>query len=180
LVPSLTQMNSVHSFLFCFPKIHSNIILPSIPRSCSTQYKDWINRTVRCSSEHRKYWGMILDSSSRSNDRALNKWRYGCAANKTTSGRVILYLVLCSAKLFQLRLLYRIPRFNDSAWLRKDVVVTYCKLPSFEGFNTIAQRTIMLIHWLYRSWYIIFRGLTQNCVDNTARSGITTRETVVI
>jgi hypothetical protein len=33
MVPILCKMNLIHSFELCFPKIHVNIILPSIPRS---------------------------------------------------------------------------------------------------------------------------------------------------
>jgi hypothetical protein len=33
LVPILSQMSPVHTFPPCFPKIHSNIILTSVPRS---------------------------------------------------------------------------------------------------------------------------------------------------
>jgi len=33
LYPNLSQMHSIHNFPTCFPKIHSNIILPSMPRT---------------------------------------------------------------------------------------------------------------------------------------------------
>jgi hypothetical protein len=41
LVPILSQMHPVHSFPPCFPKIHSDIILPSILRSakCSLPFR---------------------------------------------------------------------------------------------------------------------------------------------
>jgi hypothetical protein len=41
LVPILSQMNPIHTFPPYFPKIHSNVIFPSTPRS-----SEWFNIQV--------------------------------------------------------------------------------------------------------------------------------------